>query len=84
MALDAFGDPPGLFGRVVDRVEDRRCPCLVGRTGRRQLDLAGAADEEVDPEFTLELADLLRQRGWAMCRRSAARPKCSSSATARK
>ena len=49
-----------------------------------QLNAAAGAIQELDAELLLESPDLLADRGWAMCSRSAARPKCNSSATVRK
>jgi hypothetical protein len=62
---------------------DRR----VARPARaRQRDVAARALEQRHAELLLELLDLPAEHrtGWARYSRSAARPKCSSSATATK
>lgn len=43
-----------------------------------------AALEQGQAQVLLQLGDLLTSGDWEMCRRSAARPTCSSSATATK
>jgi hypothetical protein len=52
--------------------------------GLGQVDGAGLPHEQVTAKVALEQVDLLRQRGWDMLSRSAARVKCNSSATATK
>ena len=56
------GEATGLLAGVVDGIEDRHHPLQIGHPGRGQFDLAGAPDQQGDPEFALELADLLGQR----------------------
>ncbi len=51
-----------LPARVVDGIEDRHRPAQVRQACRREFDPAGTADQKVDAEFALELADLLGQR----------------------
>ena len=50
----------------------------------RQTDVAAVADEQRDSELSFESADLLAERWLRDVSRSAARPKCSSSATVTK
>jgi hypothetical protein len=49
-----------------------------------QLHPAAGAVEELDAQLLLERLICWLNAGWAMCSRSAARPKCNSSATVRK
>ena len=78
----------GRAARVVDRRVDlgERAPrALEQRRARgRQLDVAGGPEEEDEAELALD-SRIARDNGDCdMCSRSAARPKCSSSATATK
>jgi hypothetical protein len=52
--------------------------------GGGQFDVAAVADEELGAKLAFEVLICCESDGPARCRRSAARPKCSSSATATK
>ena len=73
-----------VLGGELGRREDRLRPLQQELSGRSELDPTGGAVEERDAELRFQAPDLLRSGGCAMCSRSAARPKWSSSATARK
>ena len=77
-------DPPRLARRVLDRVEDLARAHEERRPGRGQLDLALVAQQQLAPTSSSSWRICWLSGGWDMCRRSAARRKCSSSATATK
>ena len=76
-ALGVLGRALGIGQRPPRALQERA-------SGVGELHLAGGADEEIDPEVAFELRIAALSGGCAMCSRSAARLKFSSSATAMK
>ena len=83
-SLQSAADALGLVPGRVDGLEDRPDPDEVGLACGGQVDAAGGAGQQRHPQLTLELPDLLGQRRLGHVQPGAARPKCFSSATARK
>ena len=78
------GAPGAPLGRL-DRGERRAALAQQRLAARsRERHAARPTDEQLGPEPALELAIARDSGGWAMPRRSAARPTCDSSATATK
>ena len=62
VALHAVGHPARLLPGVVYRIQDRGHSLQIRSAGSRQVHPAGTPGQQVDPEFTLQLSDLLGQR----------------------